>query len=80
MEPGIRSDAAVPMVALASARSRVTLLDATVARPSARGRGIDDVDYLIAATALVLDAELIPTNVRHFQMLAGLFVPPTDGR
>jgi len=34
--------------------------------------GIDDVDYLIAATALVLDAELLTTNVRHFPMLAGL--------
>jgi len=34
--------------------------------------GIDDADYLIAATALVLDAELLTTNVRHFPMLAGL--------
>jgi predicted nucleic acid-binding protein len=34
--------------------------------------GIDDVDYLIAATALVLDAELVTTNVRHFPMLVGL--------
>lgn len=34
--------------------------------------GIDDVDYLIAATALVLDAELLTTNMRHFPMLAGL--------
>jgi predicted nucleic acid-binding protein len=34
--------------------------------------GIDDVDYLIAATALVVDAELLTTNVRHFPMLAGL--------
>ena len=34
--------------------------------------GIDDVDYLIAATALVLDAELLTTNVRHFPMLPGL--------
>jgi predicted nucleic acid-binding protein len=34
--------------------------------------GIDDVDYLIAATALVGDAELLTTNVRHFPMLAGL--------
>lgn len=34
--------------------------------------GIDDVDYLIAATALVLDAELLTTNVRHFPMLEGL--------
>jgi predicted nucleic acid-binding protein len=32
--------------------------------------GIDDVDYLIAATALVLDAELLTTNVWHFPMLA----------
>lgn len=34
--------------------------------------GIDDMDYLIAATALVLDAELLTTNVRHFPMLTGL--------
>lgn len=34
--------------------------------------GIDAADYLIAATALVLDAELLTTNVRHFPMLAGL--------
>lgn len=34
--------------------------------------GIDDADYLIAATALVLDAELLTTNVRHYPMLAGL--------
>ena len=34
--------------------------------------GIDDVDYLIAATALVLEAELLTTNVRHFPMLTGL--------
>jgi predicted nucleic acid-binding protein len=37
--------------------------------------GIDDVDYLIAATALGLDAELLTTNVRHFPMLAGLRSP-----
>jgi predicted nucleic acid-binding protein len=34
--------------------------------------GIDDVDYLIAATALLLDAELVTTNVRHFPMLADI--------
>jgi len=38
-------------------------------------RGIDDVDYVIAATALVLDAELLTTNVRHFPMFAGLHPP-----
>jgi predicted nucleic acid-binding protein len=35
-------------------------------------RTIDTVDYLIAASALELDAELKTTNVRHFPMLAGL--------
>ena len=34
--------------------------------------GIDDADYLIAATALVLEAELLTMNVQHFPTLAGL--------
>jgi predicted nucleic acid-binding protein len=34
--------------------------------------GIDDADYLIAATALLLEADLLTTNVRHFPMLAKL--------
>ncbi len=34
--------------------------------------GIDDVDYLIAATVLEADAELLTTNIRHFPMLIGL--------
>lgn len=34
--------------------------------------GIEDADYLIAATAIVLDAELLTTNVRHFPMFADL--------
>jgi predicted nucleic acid-binding protein len=34
--------------------------------------GIDDADYLIAATAHLLDADLLTTNVRHFPMIAGL--------
>ncbi len=37
--------------------------------------GIDDVDYLIAATALALDAELLTTNLRHFPVLPGLRPP-----
>jgi predicted nucleic acid-binding protein len=37
--------------------------------------GIDDIDYLIAATAIVADADLLTTNVRHFPMCEGL-VPP----
>jgi predicted nucleic acid-binding protein len=34
--------------------------------------GIEDADYLIAATALELDACLLTTNVKHFPMLEGL--------
>lgn len=33
---------------------------------------IGDADYLIAATALTLGAELLTTNVKHFPMLEGL--------
>lgn len=34
--------------------------------------GIDDADYLIAASALLLEADLLTTNVRHFPMIRGL--------
>ena len=34
--------------------------------------GIDDADYLIAATALLLEADVLTTNVRHFPMIRGL--------
>jgi predicted nucleic acid-binding protein len=37
--------------------------------------GIDNADYLIAATALLLGADLLTTNVRHFPMLPGLQPP-----
>ena len=37
--------------------------------------GIGAVDYLIAATAIVIDAELLTTNVRHFPMFANLEPP-----
>ncbi|CCK60660.1 type II toxin-antitoxin system VapC family toxin [Mycobacterium canetti] len=37
--------------------------------------GIDDVDYLIAATAIVVDADLLTTNVCHFPMFADLQPP-----
>jgi predicted nucleic acid-binding protein len=36
---------------------------------------IDDANYLIAATALLLEADLLTTNVRHFPMLPGLQPP-----
>jgi len=38
-------------------------------------RGIDDIDYLIAATGTVVRADLLTTNVRHFPMFSGLRAP-----
>ena len=38
-------------------------------------QGIDDVDFLIAGTAMLLDADLLTTNVRHFPMFDGLKSP-----
>lgn len=37
--------------------------------------GIGAVDYLIAATAIVVDADLLTTNVRHFPMFTKLAPP-----
>jgi hypothetical protein len=37
--------------------------------------GIDDTDYLIAATARILGADLLTTNVKHFPMFEGLTSP-----
>jgi predicted nucleic acid-binding protein len=46
---------------------------ATLARAyRASCSGIEDADYLIAATALELEARLLTANVRHFPMLEGL--------
>jgi predicted nucleic acid-binding protein len=46
---------------------------AALARDHRRSHsGIDDADYLIAATTLLLDADLLTTNVRHFPMFKGL--------
>ncbi len=54
----------------------VTRVAGTLARGLRRSHsGIDDADYLIAATAVVLDADLLTTNVRHFPMIRGLRPP-----
>ncbi len=39
--------------------------------------GIDAIDYLIAATASVVGADLLTTNVRHFPMVSDLRPPYT---
>ena len=41
----------------------------------ARNRGIDDADYIVAATAALLGAELLTTNVKHFPMFPELSPP-----
>ncbi len=38
-------------------------------------RGIAAVDYCLAATTLLLDADLVTTNVKHFPMFGGLAAP-----
>ena len=40
-------------------------------------RGIDPIDYFLAATAAVLDADLLTMNVRHFPMFPALIAPYT---
>ena len=37
--------------------------------------GIEDVDYLVAATVLELAADLLTTNPKHFPMFPGLAPP-----
>jgi predicted nucleic acid-binding protein len=38
-------------------------------------RGIDSADLAIAATALLLDADLLTMNIEHFPMFPGLAAP-----
>jgi len=65
--------AAVSWVAVGEAVARAA---GELARTYRRANsGIDDADYLIGATALLLDAELLTTNVRYFPMLPGLQPP-----
>ncbi len=37
--------------------------------------GIDPIDYVVAATARLLDAELVTRNVKHFPMFRRLRSP-----
>jgi predicted nucleic acid-binding protein len=76
---GVHKDEGAALEEFCSALSWVPVTEAiartagSLAREHRRAySGIDDVDYLIAATVLVLEAELLTINVRHFPMLAGL--------
>jgi hypothetical protein len=47
-----------------------------LARQYRRAHGaIEPIDYMIAATALLLEAELLTKNVKHFPMISGLEPP-----
>lgn len=79
---GVRADELHPLEQFFSALTWIPVDEAiarvagSLARDHRKGHsGIDDADYLIAATALVLDADLLTTNVRHFPMLPGLAPP-----
>jgi len=76
---GVRDDELEALEQFFSALSWVPVDEAitrtagSLAREHRRANsGIDDVAYLIAATALVLDADLLTTNVRHFPMVVDL--------
>ena len=54
----------------------VTRVAGQLARRHRRSHsGTGAVDYLIAATAIVIDADLLTTNVRHFPMFTKLRAP-----
>lgn len=56
--------------------ARVADVAGTFARQYKRSHAsVDPIDYVIAATATVLGAELWTHNVRHFPMFAGLQPP-----
>jgi predicted nucleic acid-binding protein len=79
---GVRDDELPALEQFFSAVSWVAI-DEEVARAAGElarkyrraNSGIDDANYLIAATALLLEADLLTTNVRHFPMLPGLQPP-----
>lgn len=79
---GVREDELDAVEGLLSALAWIPVTEEVARAAGALARrfhashsGIDDSDYLVGATAVVLDAELLTTNVRHFPMLKGLRPP-----
>lgn len=82
IEGGMRSGERADVAALFGAVTVLPVTDAAVRRAAQLMRrfrrshsGIDLVDYVIAATAELHDAELVTFNVRHFPMLERLEPP-----
>lgn len=79
---GVRSPERSRTDRLLSSLRWVTVDDPVSRRAGELGRryqrshqGLSIVDFLIAATAELLDAELATANVRHYPMLPGLTPP-----
>ena len=79
IEGGMRSGERADTARLFSALQMESVSDAIAARAGGLLRkyrrshsGIDLIDYVIAATAEELDAELMTLNVRHFPMFKNL--------
>ena len=79
LEGGMRSAEGSSVNRLFAGVSLVPVSDAIAARAGEHLRrfrrshgGIDIVDYVIAASAEAVDAELVTLNVRHFPMVAKL--------
>ena len=79
LEGGMRSPERSSVNRLFAGVAVVPVSDAIAARAGEHLRrfrrshgGIDIVDYVIAATAEAVDAELVTLNVRHFPMVAKL--------
>ena len=82
LEGGMRSGERVQVASLFSVIRLLPVTDAIARRAAEHLRrhrrshsGIDLVDYLVAATAELHNAELATLNVRHFPMFKGLRPP-----
>lgn len=79
IEGGMRSHERLEVVRLFSGLSLEPVTDEIAARAGEHLRrfrrshsGIDITDYVVAATAETLGAELLTLNVKHFPMVSGL--------
>lgn len=79
LEGGMRSAERSSVARLFAGVALVPVSDAIAARAGEHLRrfrrshgGIDIVDYVVAATAEAIDAELVTLNVRHFPMVPKL--------
>jgi hypothetical protein len=79
IEGGMRSNERVEVARIFLALRMEPVTEAVASRAGGMLRqfrrshtGIDVVDYVIAATAVELDAELLTLNVRHFPMFERL--------